>query len=399
MTQDLDILSMSDEEFAKLSVPPDPAKADAVTPAAETTPAAEAAVEPQEAVEPTETPEPAPAQDNTQPEAKVEPKDEDKSDDAPEGEPAPAKPEAETKPEGEEKPEAAGEPEKQPAAPEKTASEYEAFYKQVMAPFKANGKLIQLQSADEAIALMQMGANYTKKMQSIQQHKKYLMMLENNGLLDENKLSLLIDLDKKNPEAIKKYLKDANIDPIDVDTSGEVNYKSGSHAVTDQEAALDSAIKELNSMPGGKETLQSIHASWDSASKKVLWDNPDLLTVIHSQRENGIYAHICAEMERRKTIGQISPNTSFLQAYKTIGDELSAQGAFKNIAQPAQPAPAHVGARTPVAVRPAKTPATKVPDPRVRAAAPTRSSPRPASIPVNVLAMSDEEFLKLEKKV
>ena len=398
MSGDLDILSMSDEEFARLSVPTDSTKADA-QPAAAAAPA-EATVEAEEPVENAELPESASVQENTQPEVETESKDEseDKASadgEASEKEPAPAAAPVEAKSEIEEEPQA---DEKQEAA-EKTPSEYEAFYKQIMAPFKANGKLIQLQSVDEVIALMQMGANYTKKMQAIQTHKKYLMMLENNGLLDEQKLSFLIDLDKKNPEAIKKYLKDANIDPIDVDTSGEVNYKSGSHAVTDQEAALDSAIKELNSMPGGKETLQSIHASWDSASKKVLWDNPDLLTVIHSQRENGIYAHICAEMERRKTIGQISLNTPFLQAYKTIGDELSAQGAFKNIAQPAQPAPAHVGARTPVAVRPAKTPATKVPDPRVRAAAPTRSSPRPASIPVNVLAMSDEEFLKLEKKV
>ena len=397
MSGDLDILSMSDEEFARLSVPADSTKADA-QPAAAAAPA-EATVEAEEPVENAELPESASVQENTQPEVETESKDEseDKASadgEASEKEPAPAAAPVEAKSEIEEEPQA---DEKQEAA-EKTPSEYEAFYKQIMAPFKANGKLIQLQSVDEVIALMQMGANYTKKMQAIQTHKKYLMMLENNGLLDEQKLSFLIDLDKKNPEAIKKYLKDANIDPIDVDTSSEVNYKNGSHTITDQEVALDMAIKDVSAMAGGQETLQSVNA-WDTASKKVLWDNPDLLAVIHSQRENGIYGHICTEIERRKAIGQIGPHMSFLQAYRLVGDDLAARGAFKSITQPAQPAPMHVGGRTPVAVRPAKTSTTKATDARVRAAAPTRSSSRPANIPVNVLAMSDEEFLKLEKKV
>ena len=99
--------------------------------------------------------------------------------------------------------------------------DYEAFYKKVMAPFKANGKMITLRSPEEAIQLMQQGANFTKKMQAIAPHRKLLIMLENNGLLDESKINYLIDLDKKNPEAIKKLVKDAGIDPKDIDTQAE----------------------------------------------------------------------------------------------------------------------------------------------------------------------------------
>ena len=67
--------------------------------------------------------------------------------------------------------------------------DYEAFYKKVMAPFKANGKMITLRSPEEAIQLMQQGANFTKKMQAIAPHRKLLIMLENNGLLDESKIN------------------------------------------------------------------------------------------------------------------------------------------------------------------------------------------------------------------
>ena len=50
------------------------------------------------------------------------------------------------------------------ASPE-TPVDYKALYEQVTAPFKANGKTISIQSVEEATQLMQMGANYTKKMQ------------------------------------------------------------------------------------------------------------------------------------------------------------------------------------------------------------------------------------------
>ena len=40
-------------------------------------------------------------------------------------------------------------------------------YNKVFAPFRANGKEIQVKSVDDVISLMQMGANYNKKMASI----------------------------------------------------------------------------------------------------------------------------------------------------------------------------------------------------------------------------------------
>jgi hypothetical protein len=110
---------------------------------------------------------------------------------------------------------------------------YEEQYNRLMAPFKANGKMITLNSPEELIQLAQMGANYTRKMQDIQPHRKVLQMLQNNGLLDEGKLSFLIDLDKKDPEAIKKLIKDTGMDPLDIDTSVEPDYKEGNHIVSD----------------------------------------------------------------------------------------------------------------------------------------------------------------------
>lgn len=268
---------------------------------------------------------------------------------------------------------------------EKSATiDYKKFYEKIMTPFKANGKLISLKTPEEAIQLMQMGANYTRKMQAIAPYKKTLLMLENNGLLDEDKLSFLIDLDKKNPEAIKKLIKDAGIDPMDIDTSTEPQYKEGSHKVSNEEAAFMTVLDDLKQSQDGMQTIKEINSNWDDASKNILWSSPDIMRTIHQQRENGVYQLIVDEMERQRTLGNISPETPFLVAYKQIGDALVANK------QKAVPQPVAVKAKA------VKTSTLKNSE-KAKAAAPNRTTPSAPKRFINPLAMSDEDFLKQMK--
>ena len=284
----------------------------------------------------------------------------------------------------------------EPAATDKdkpavVETDYKSFHDQVMAPFKANGKMIQLKSPEEAIALMQMGANYTRKMQEIQPHRKVLLMLENNGLLDEGKLSYLIDLDKKNPDAIKKLVKDAGLDPMDIDTSEESAYRVGNHRVSDEEAAFRGVLDELSNTDNGKQTLQVINSTWDQASKELLWKNPGVMNLINQQRELGIYDRILTEVERRKALGQVPINQPLLQIYQQVGQEMVAGNAFADIVQPAQQ-PRETVAPVASRVVPPK-PVVKNGD-RATAAAPSKAAAKPAKVIVNPLSMSDEDFLK-----
>ena len=360
--QNSDILGMSDEDFAKLSGP----EADPVVPVEpKTTPEAGASAV---VVDP-ETPD-APVVETPAPAAEAAPV-------------VPVVPAVET-------PDTpavatADTPTPAPAVePKIEAQDYEGFYKKVMAPFVANGKTIELRTPEEAIQLMQMGANYTRKMQSIAPHRKLLLMLENNGLLDESKLSFLIDIEKKNPEAIKKLVKDAGIDPMDIDTAVEPTYLGGNHQVSDDEANFKSALEDMKSTQPGLETLKVINSNWDQASKEVLWKNPEVMAVIQQQRELGVYDKIAAEVERQKTLGTIPAQMPFVEAYRIVGTQLLQ-------AQPQTPAvttPTAVGT-TVAKPKPAATNGDKV-----SAASPTRSTPRKAESFINPLAMSDEEFMK-----
>ena len=256
--------------------------------------------------------------------------------------------------------------------------DYEGFYKTIMKPFKANGKEIQIRNVNEAIQLMQQGANYTRKMQALAPHRKLLIMLENNGLLDESKLNYLIDLDKKNPDAIRKLVKDSGIDSLDLalNEDNKTEYQPKNYGVSDQDATFIETLNELKADPEGFKTLQEIHSRWDTESINMLAKYPQIMNDINMHRQLGIYDKVVAEVERQKVLGNISSNTPFLQAYKAVGDIMN-EAANK---------------RKPIARGTA--PKTVSNNARVNAAAPTKSTGRKASNVFNPLSLSDEDFEK-----
>ena len=288
---------------------------------------------------------------------------------------------------------AATTPEAVPAVAEATAPNYEDFFKQVMAPFKADGKTVELKTPEEAIQLMKMGANYTRKMQELQPQRKLLLMLENNGL-DEGKLSYLIDLDKKDPKAILKLVKDAGIDPLDLDVSVDPAYQAGNHTVSDAESNFRSVLDTLSSSTEGKETLRVINSTWDQASKELLWKDAEAMNTIHQQRESGVYDLISTEVERQKTLGNIPAGTSFMQAYQAVGNHMVSNGGFDSLIKPAAIVPV-----APVVTRVAPVKSVVENGDKASAASPPRSTSRPATVAINPLAMSDEDFLKMPPPV
>lgn len=286
------------------------------------------------------------------------------------------------------KPSKEGEDE-QSATPE--AAELTSFYQKITAPFKANGRTIQVNNAEEALSLMQMGANYTKKMQDIQPHRKVLMLLEDQGLLDQAKLSYLVDIHNGDKAAVTKLLKDKGIDPMDIDTESDSNYLGSDHQITDDQANFREVLRDVAATDHGKETLTTIESGWDTASKEALWTNPEILRLIDEQRDNGIYARITDELERRKTLGQIPATTPFLEAYQQIGRQLFSTDD-PDTQQPASPGTAP---RVKVAEKVAKPKPKVANGDKASAAAPSRSTPRKTEKIVNPLEMSDEDFAKI----
>ena len=278
------------------------------------------------------------------------------------------------------------------AEKETQAVDYEAEYKRLLAPFKANGREIQVKSVDDAVALMQMGANYNKRMAALKPNLKMLKLLENNGLMSEEKISYLIDLEKKNPAAINKLVKDSGLDPMDLDAEKAGEYKPKIHSVDDREIDLDTVLDEIQETPTYTQTLEIVSKKWDGASKQTIASTPQLLKVINDHVANGIYDLINQEVERERMFGRLN-GLSDIEAYRKVGDAINARGGFNHlVSNQGKPN------QEPVVVQPKpKAPADDKLNEKRRAA----SSTKPANVSTtaasdfNPLALSDEEFSKL----
>lgn len=269
--------------------------------------------------------------------------------------------------------------------------DYEAAYKQLTAPFKANGREIQVQSVEDAVALMQMGANYNKKMAALKPNLKLMKLLENNGLLNEEKLSFLIDLEKKNPEAIGKLIKDSGVDPLDLEASKAGDYKPTPHKVDDRELELDAVLDEIQETPSYTRTLDVVSNQWDGASKNVIANSPQVLKVINSHVQSGVFDVIIKEVEREKMFGRLS-GLSDIEAYRQVGDAIQARGGFDHLVPQGQRTQSKPAVVQP---KPKMGDEGKRRDKRLAAGTSQPAVPSKSNSEFNPLSLSDDEFSKV----
>ena len=294
-----------------------------------------------------------------------------------------------------------GKQEEEEATPEAEVAsgkelDYKAEYEKLLKPFKANGRDIQVGSVDDAIALMQMGANYNKKMAALKPNMKLMKMLENHDLLSEEKLNYLIDLSRKDAGAINKLIKESGIDPLTLDTEKADGYTPKSYKVDEREIELDMVLEQIQHSRAYPRTLEVVSKQWDPASRQVVANSPQLLKIINDHVDRGIYDVISAEVERERIFGRLN-GMSDIEAYRQVGDLIQARGGFDHLVQKrtdqGQQAPAR-----PVIVQPKPKLAD---DNKLREMRKAASTSKPASASAapasdfNPLALSDEDFSKL----
>lgn len=270
---------------------------------------------------------------------------------------------------------------------ETSETDFQGAYKRIMSPFKANGKTMQVDNADDVIKLMQMGANYNKKMEEITPNLKLVKMLENNGLLDEAKLNNLIDLSKKNPAAISKLIKESGIDPLDIDTDKEVEYTPNQYGVTDKEYKLDQALESIKSSETFSKTLDVMSKQWDESSRAKVTDHPEIIGIIDAHMQNGVYDQVMSVIDKEKALGRLT-GVSDVDAYQQAAEYLYSQGHLvTGETRTAPPTSDSVSSSTK-----AKADAEAIQ--KRKAAAPTKSSAATSKPSNDFLGLSDEDFMK-----
>lgn len=262
--------------------------------------------------------------------------------------------------------------------------DYKAKYEELLAPFKANGKEIKVDNADDLRRLAQMGVGYNAKMAALKPVRKIAKMLENAELLDESKINYLIDLSKHNPDAINKLIKDSGTNPLDINTQSTEDYTPQTYTVDDKQLDLDEALTDLKQSPTYNSTLDVVSTKWDEPSRRVLVDNPQWIRTIDQHMQDGTFKQVNEILDRERLFGRIPAGVSDLDAYNHVFNYLQAQ---KQTAAPA------------TNTKPkAKAPTPQKRNNRKRAAS-TSTKPATKQAPTqDFLNMDDSDFEKLMPK-
>jgi|TARA_B110000483_G_scaffold108159_2_gene131857 hypothetical protein len=275
---------------------------------------------------------------------------------------------------------------------EQEENKFKDFYRQVTAGFKASGKQMSVHKPEDIVQLMQMGADYNRKMSAMKPNMQLLKMLEKNELLSADKLSYLIDLAQGSPEAIQRLLKDKSIDPLDLDASKGSDYRASDHTVDAREVELDMVVERLQGSETYPKTIRVVTKEWDDASRQVVANEPQLLEYIDGHMASGIYDLISNEIEKERTFGRLN-GMSDIDAYRAVGDQINARGGFDHL-NPRQDQVAEKPAVQKGQV--AKKVSEKQRKDKRRAASPTKPTApvKSDNRDFNPLSMSDEKFLE-----
>ena len=262
---------------------------------------------------------------------------------------------------------------------EKSNDEYKAFYEAITGSFRAAGKEVQISNPDDIKALMQQGISYSQKMAAMKPGLNILRTLDKHDLNDPDKISFLIDLHNRDPQAIAKLVKDSKIDLYEFDNDEESTYVPRNKIV--EETKIESVVEDLKHLPSFSVLLDSVNGEWDEDSKKFVVDNPQVLKVLTAQVESGMFKKITDAIEYEQMLGRLK-DVPYIEAYSIIESQMS-QGS-----SPKQDKPK----KTFKASRPKAKPTNNS---NKRKVASPNSSSNKSEDTFNPLTVSDEELLQI----
>lgn len=271
---------------------------------------------------------------------------------------------------------------------EESIEDYQAQIDELFAPIKANGKDVKVNSIEEARKFISMGMGFNKKMEALKPARLLQKKMQEHNLLEEGKLDFLIALDKKNPEAIARLLKDSELNPLNIDVDSDSSYQPETYSGGEDTLALEDVITDLENSDYASDIASLISTKWGESSREILRSQPGLLNIIDSHMKVGIYDSIIGRIDQEKMLGS-HMGISDVEAYGQVAEQMNKEGLFAHLA----PKPVE---RKPVPIIKAAMRKPKV-DPnlkRKRATAVTKSTPATKKPEPAYLGMSDDDFMK-----
>ena len=258
--------------------------------------------------------------------------------------------------------------------------DYKAFYTKVTSEYKANGKIMPgIKSPDDLVTALQMASNYAQKTAALKPSLKRVKMLKD---VTDEELNEMLDFRARNPEVIKKALKDAKLDPLDIDVDEELSYVPTDHSISDAQIEFEEVIGTIENTPEFETTSKVVSEQWDDASRQAMFDNPKLIVGLNQEVAMGRFDQVSAMMDQARLLGKDN-GLNDLALYQALVNTLVKQPAAP--VQMTQESAAQTNVQT-------ENPALK----EKRTQAGIRPKPKADAVKeYDPTKLSDEEFMKL----
>jgi hypothetical protein len=185
--------------------------------------------------------------------------------------------------------------------------------------YKANGR--EYEFTDQEIiekfgTVFGQAMDYTKKTQAIKQYRKKIDALETAGI-DDNTLSLLIDVAKGDKDAIAEVLKRTKVDTLELDVEGS-KYTPKDYGRNAEVLDIEEVVKTISADPEYAVTQRVLSKEWDEKSWSEMTKNPKMIEGLHVDVKNGIYDKVQPIAEKLKVYG--GGRKSDLEYYLEAGE-------------------------------------------------------------------------------
>ena len=257
-------------------------------------------------------------------------------------------------------------------------------------PIRAGGRDFQIRNLDHAKNFIEMGIDYNMKMKSMKPHMRTLKTLEKQGLLDaskEDRLNLLIEIENGNKDALKRFIADSELDPLDLvdeDTLAESRkYQPSNHMISQEEIEIEEALDSISNSPSQQRTLDVMTKEMDQKSRQQISENPQYITALNQDIESGLYDQVMETVQYRRDMKQVPEGVSDIELYIDTVRNTMAPAQQEQVPTHSEPQQAQ------------RRPANRK---RKVGMSGSRSTPKKGSKreydPLEIMTMSDDDFEK-----
>ena len=213
--------------------------------------------------------------------------------------------------------------------------DYKAAYEQLLQPLKSSGRTINIRDINHARTYMQFGENYHRKMHEIKPYLKTVRTLKKHGLIgapdETDRINFLLDLDQRKPEAVKKLIAEAGIDPYELQDEDKYSpekakeYQPEDHMVSETDIEIEDALKEISSSEQFDRTVHVLTNEFDDKSKDIIAENPEYIKYLNADMESGQYDKIMDEVRYQRDMNMMPGSISDIEAYIGVVQQMIAQ--------------------------------------------------------------------------